>query len=111
MIVFLGFELDTVLMVVRLPQDKRQQVQHLVQEWMGKRACKKRELEQLLRHLQNGNHCHVPSPMKASPRTVGRTEKSQTAGLFEAKTEQVRHDNLEVIRANFCGSNLRGADK
>ena len=51
--VFLGFELDTISMVVRLPDVKLQATLHLVREWMGKRACRKRELESLLGHLQH----------------------------------------------------------
>jgi hypothetical protein len=52
-IVFLGFELDTRSMVVRLPQAKLQRTLRLVQEWLEKRACRKRELESLLGHLQH----------------------------------------------------------
>lgn len=48
---------------------------------------------------------------ESQPQDCGEDREESTAGLFEAKAEQVRHDNLEVIRANFCGSNLHGADK
>ena len=51
-LVFLGFELDTEALVVRLPHPKLEQTQRLVQEWLHKRACKKRDLESLLGHLQ-----------------------------------------------------------
>ena len=52
-IVFLGFELDTISMVVRLPEEKMQRIKLLVQKWMGRRACRKRDLESLLGHLQH----------------------------------------------------------
>ena len=52
-LVFLGFELDTEALVVRLPTSKLEQTQRLVREWLHKRACKKRELESLLGHLQH----------------------------------------------------------
>ena len=52
-LVFLGFELDTEALVVRLPSPKLEQTQRLVQEWLHKRACKKRDLESLLGHLQH----------------------------------------------------------
>ena len=52
-LVYLGFELDTDNMVVRLPQAKLQRTLVLVQEWVGKRGCRKRELESLLGHLQH----------------------------------------------------------
>ena len=46
---FLGFELDTNQMVVRLPEEKLWRTLAMVQEWAGK----KRELESLLGHLQH----------------------------------------------------------
>jgi len=52
-LVFLGFELDTENMVVRLPQAKLQRTLALVREWVGKKSCRKRELESLLGHLQH----------------------------------------------------------
>ena len=52
-LVFLGFELDTVNMVVRLPQAKLQRILALVREWVGKKGCRKRELQSLLGHLQH----------------------------------------------------------
>jgi len=47
-LVFLGFEIDTELLVVRLPRAKLDQTHQIVREWLGKRACKKRDLESLL---------------------------------------------------------------
>ena len=52
-LVFLGFELDTEEMIVRLPQEKLQRTMSLVQEWMSKKGCRKKELESLLGHLQH----------------------------------------------------------
>ena len=40
-LVYLGFELDTDNMVVRLPQAKLQRTLALVQEWVEKRGCRK----------------------------------------------------------------------
>ena len=50
---FLGFELDTEQLVVRLPDKKLQKTRALVQDWVGKKACRKRDLESLLGHLQH----------------------------------------------------------
>ena len=50
---FLGFELDTISMAVRLPEEKLPRIKLLVQKWMGRRACRKRDLESLLGHLQH----------------------------------------------------------
>ena len=52
-LVFLGFELDTNQMVIRLPEVKLHRTQSLVRDWLGKKACKKRDLESLLGHLQH----------------------------------------------------------
>jgi hypothetical protein len=52
-LVFLGFELDTQAMEVRLPQQKLQRTLHLVQDWLQRRACRKHDLECLLGHLQH----------------------------------------------------------
>ena len=51
--IFLGFELDTNLMVVKLPEEKLQRILSMVQEWKVKKVCRKRELESLLGHLQH----------------------------------------------------------
>ena len=50
---FLGFELDTVSMIVRLPTEKLCRTKELVGEWVEKKACKKHDLESLLGHLQH----------------------------------------------------------
>ena len=51
--VFLGFELDTNLMVVRLPEEKLRRMAAMVRSWIGKKAYQKRDLESLLGHLQH----------------------------------------------------------
>ena len=68
---FLGFELDTNCMVVRLPQEKQQRTLALVREWMAKRACKKRELESLL-----GTCSHSYSARSHVRSSVDRTSSS-----------------------------------
>ena len=50
-LVFLGFELDTEQRIVRLPREKLLRALALVREWVGKKGCRKRELESLLGHL------------------------------------------------------------
>ena len=49
---FLGFEISTIQRVVRLPE-KLQRTLALVREWVGRKSCKRRELESLLGHLQH----------------------------------------------------------
>ena len=41
---FLGFELDTIAMEVQLPQTKLLEIQSLMQSWMHKNSCLKKEL-------------------------------------------------------------------
>ena len=60
-LVFLGFELDTNQMVIRLPEDKLHRTRSLVSDWLGKKACKKRDLESLLGHLQHAATVVCPS--------------------------------------------------
>ena len=45
---FLGMEIDTMAMQVRLPADKLQRLRELTQSWAGRKAGKKRELLSLL---------------------------------------------------------------
>ena len=52
-LVFLGFLVDTVQMSVSLPEAKTQRILSTVIEWCGKKACRKRDLESLLGHLQH----------------------------------------------------------
>lgn len=54
---FLGIEIDTVAMEVRLPREKLQSLQTLLGEWVEKRSCCRRELESLLGSL--GHACCV----------------------------------------------------
>ena len=48
-IIYLGIEIDTVAMTVRLPADKMEKIQTLLREWSAKRVkCTKRELLSLI---------------------------------------------------------------
>ena len=49
-LVFLGFELDTNQMVIKLPEDM---LHRMVRDRLGKKAYKKEDLESLLGHLQH----------------------------------------------------------
>lgn len=59
-ITFLGIEIDTVAMVLRLPRTKLVELKSLVNEWMEKRSCVKRELQSLAGKLQHA--CKVVRP-------------------------------------------------
>ena len=44
---FLGIKVDTDLLEQRLPQEKLQRVKQMVQEWMGRKAARRRKLKSL----------------------------------------------------------------
>ena len=50
---FLGIELDTVSMELRLPQEKLHHLKDLIQGWKERKSCSKRELQSLIGHLQH----------------------------------------------------------
>ena len=52
-IVFLGIELDTVALEMRLPGDKLQRLRSIIRAWQEKKSCKKRDLLSLIGHLQH----------------------------------------------------------
>ena len=57
---FLGIELDTALMVRRLPSDKLHELKGVVAEWLGKKTCRRQELQSLVGKLQHA--CKVVRP-------------------------------------------------
>ena len=59
-LVFLGILIDTEKSELRLPQDKLTRLQILIQKWLGKKSCTKRELLSLIGHLQHA--CRVVPP-------------------------------------------------
>lgn len=50
---FLGLELDTITMEIRLPSEKLVTLQALIMSWLGRRSCSKRELESLVGSLSH----------------------------------------------------------
>ena len=52
---FLGIEIDTMEMVVRLPRDKLVRLRTLIGEWKGKKCCRKRQLLSLIGLLQHAS--------------------------------------------------------
>ena len=54
---FLGIEIDTVALEVRLPEDKLTKLQELIRTWLTRSSCTKSELESLLGFL--GHACCV----------------------------------------------------
>lgn len=57
---FLGIEIDTVRMQVRLPEDKLSRLVELLQNWRVRKCCKKRNLQSLIGVLAHA--CKVVRP-------------------------------------------------
>ena len=57
---FLGIELDTVQMEIRLPPAKLMHTKELVASWRGRKSCRVRELQSLVGSLQHA--CKVVCP-------------------------------------------------
>jgi len=52
-ITFLGVEIDTAIMVVRLPAEKVDRLKETISKWQAKRVCTERELLSLIGQLQH----------------------------------------------------------
>ena len=59
-IIFLGIELDTQLMILRLPQEKLSELRTLLTQWQAKKFCLKKDLQSLVGKLQHA--CKVVRP-------------------------------------------------
>ena len=59
-IIFLGIELDTQLMILRLPQEKLCELWTLLTQWQTKKFCLKKDLQSLVGKLQHA--CKVVRP-------------------------------------------------
>ena len=54
-ITFLGMELDSINLVIRLPESKLVRLRQLLQEWSGCKAMRKRDLLSLIGYLQHAS--------------------------------------------------------
>ena len=57
---FLGIEIDTLNMQLRLPHAKLLELRALIRSWLGRKACSRRELQSLTGKLQHA--CKVVKP-------------------------------------------------
>ena len=57
---FLGFEIDSVLLELRLPKDKLHNLQVATSAWAGRRSCRKKELESLVGKLAHASRVVPP---------------------------------------------------
>ena len=52
---FLGFLVDSIAMEIRLPEAKLHQLKHILQSWVSRKSCSKRELLSLIGSLQHAS--------------------------------------------------------
>ena len=65
---FLGIEIDSVRMEVRLPQEKLTEMRALLKRWRGMKSCKRRDLESLVGSLNHA--CRAVRPGRAFKRRL-----------------------------------------
>ncbi|MCG8624736.1 MAG: hypothetical protein MJE68_22410 [Proteobacteria bacterium] len=85
-LVFLGIEIDTIAMELRLPQEKLHKLQELLREWQFKKTCTRHSLESLLGYLNHA--CKVVRP--------GRS----FIGRLIAMLTQAKRTHRTMIRIN-----------
>ncbi len=79
---FLGFEIDTVAMEVRLPQAKLAELKELSQHWCERKVCTIRELESLVGKLAHA--AQVVQPGKTFLRRMFETKAAKSKGMCGA---------------------------
>ena len=79
-ITFLGIEVDTVALELRLPGEKLEKLRQLIVDWQSRKSCKKQDLESLTGHL-----CHACKVVRPGRRFL--------RGMFDllARTKKQHH--------------------
>lgn len=57
---FLGFELDSLRNEIRVPEQKMEDIKREMAGWIGKRSCRKKELESLVGRLNHASRVVQP---------------------------------------------------
>ena len=65
---FLGIEIDSIAMELRLPADKLKHLQQILGQWRGKKVCKKRDLQSIIGSLSHA--CKVVRSGRAFTRRL-----------------------------------------
>ena len=88
LITFLGIEVDSVGMQLRLPMVKLKKLKELVASWRKRKGCRKRELQSLAGHLNHA--CKVVRP-----------ERRFLRGIFGLLSQFGRRDHMIRLNAGF----------
>ena len=57
---FLGFELDSSVFEIQIPQVKIKELQQLISTWVGRKSCSRKELESLVGQLGHASQVVAP---------------------------------------------------
>ena len=79
-ITFLGLELDSVSLEVRLPQDKLSSLRALLKSWKGRKVCRKRELLSLIGSLSHA--CRAIKPGRSYRRLIDPSASTRRLDMF-----------------------------
>ena len=89
---FLGIELDSQLMIHRLPANKLQEIRGIIGEWLSKKACRKQELQSLVDKLQHA--CKVVPPGRSFLRRMFTLLKGLPKKQQFVRLNKVFHSDL-----------------
>ncbi len=87
---FLGFELDTQALVVRLPREKLIDLKGLISGWVGRTSCRKSELESLAGKLAHA--ARVVCPGKTFMRRMFEAPRSARRGHHHIRLKPFQSD-------------------
>ena len=105
---FLGIEVDTMAMELRLPQEKLQRLKLLVAKWCQRKSCLRKELESLNGHLSHA--CKVVKPGKRFLRgLIGRLARAKRRHFHIRLNTEFRADLewLHIFLASWNGTSLQ----
>ena len=92
-VTFLGILIDTWAEELRLPPEKLQRLQELIQSWAKKKCCTRKELESFLDHLTHAASLVLP----------GRTFLRELFGLLRQVRNPLHSVRLTTgARADIC---------
>ena len=90
---FLGIVIHSTKMELRLPHDKLSRLKHLIQAWLGKKSCTKRQLLSLIGYLQ-----HASTVVKSGRTFLRRMiEASKRSGHLDAPMRLNAEFRCDVI--------------
>ena len=97
-LVFLGIEIDSASQILRLPQEKLDKLKQVLHQWVGKKTCKRKELESLIGYLSHA--CKVVRP--------GRSFRFQSNGMGCLASHQIHLMQLLSCLMHLAHSNING---